>query len=46
VKTKWVCGVNSNRSEVIVEEKEIKNDKVLFYGGACWYRGVCRCPPN
>jgi hypothetical protein len=34
VKTKWVCGpVNSCRSEVIVEEKEIKKNKVLFTEG-------------
>jgi hypothetical protein len=33
VKKKWVCGVNSRRSEVIVEEKEIKKNKVLFTEG-------------
>jgi hypothetical protein len=33
VKTRWVCGVNSHRSEVIVEEKEIKKNEVLFVEG-------------
>jgi hypothetical protein len=32
-RTKWVCGVNSRRSEGIVEEKEIKKNKVLFKEG-------------
>jgi hypothetical protein len=33
VKTKWECGVNLRRSEVIVEEKEIKKNKVLLTEG-------------
>jgi hypothetical protein len=26
--------------------KEIKKNIILFYRGACWHRGVCRCPLN
>jgi hypothetical protein len=33
VKTKWLYGVNSHTSEVIVEEKEIKKNKVCFTEG-------------
>jgi hypothetical protein len=33
VETKWVYGVNSCRSEVIVKEKEIKKNKALLTEG-------------
>jgi hypothetical protein len=33
VKIKWVCRVNSRRSEVIVDETEIKKSPVLFTEG-------------
>jgi hypothetical protein len=32
-RTRWVCGLNSHKSEGIVEEKEIKENKVLFMDG-------------